>query len=91
MPTILYLRFNRAIRSLSSFKDVQAYYIGCQGLMIYAAVCALTGHALASPSLMVPATTFVGVGMSFLRTNLRAGAVASANDELEAHVAQRAG
>lgn len=91
VPTILYLRFNRAIRRLSSFKDVRAYYIGCQGLIVYAATCALTGHALASPSLMVPTATIIGVGMSFLRTNLREGSMASINGKLEAHVAQRVG
>ena len=55
--------------------------------LVLAAICAVTGHALASPSLMVPATTLVGVGMAFLRANLREGATASAIDEVEVHMA----
>jgi O-antigen ligase len=91
IPIILYFRFNRAVRKLSSFRDERAYFIACQGLIVYAAVCALTGHALASPSMMVPVATLVGVGMSFLRTNFRLGALVSAKDEPDAPAAQPIG
>lgn len=67
---MLYRRCAKAV-DLFPMRTVSAYYVACQGLIIYILVCALTGHALASPSVMVPVVTIVGVGIAYYRTVLK--------------------
>lgn len=68
---LLYVKFDKAIRRLKAFKELKSYFVACQGLIVFALGCALTGHALASPSIMVPVLTILGAGMAFIRTNVK--------------------
>jgi hypothetical protein len=66
--------FRRCYKAEQIFFPVQSarsYYVACQGLTIYILSCALTGHALASPSVMVPVVTILGVGMAYYRSVLK--------------------
>jgi hypothetical protein len=68
---LLYGRLGKASRLLCDFIEIRAYLVASQGLVVYALGCALTGHALASPSLMVPVFTILGTGIAFIRTNIK--------------------
>lgn len=68
---MIYWRAKRAARVFSVVPEVRAYFVACQGLVIYVMACALTGHALVAPSVMVPTTTLLGVGMAYVRCNLK--------------------
>lgn len=74
MWIMLYRRCAKAEDLFHPVRSVAAYYVACQGLIIYILVCGLTGHALASPSVMVPVVTIVGVGIAYYRTAVKCGA-----------------
>lgn len=67
----MYIRVHRGSKILHSFRNTRAYLVACEGLIVYALACALTGHALASPSVMIPVLCIVGTGIAYLRTVLR--------------------
>ena len=67
----LFLRVHKGAKLLVNFQDIKAYMVACEALIIYSLMCAVTGHALASPSLMIPVFTIVGMGMAYLRTNVQ--------------------
>jgi hypothetical protein len=67
----IYLRSLKAEKLFKHIQSVRAYYVGCQALVVYILVCALTGHALASPSVMLPVVTILGVGLAFYRSSLK--------------------
>jgi O-antigen ligase len=71
MWLMLYLRCVRAESVFYPFQSMRSYYVACQGLIIYIVFCAFTGHALASPSVMIPVVTIVGVGIAHYRTILK--------------------
>lgn len=66
----LYRRFSRASTILQPVRELKAYFVAGQGLIVFIMTCALTGHSLGSPSVMVPTMTLLGVGIAFLRGNL---------------------
>jgi hypothetical protein len=68
---LLYRRCGKAAFILRPLRDLSAYFIAGQGLIIFILTCALTGHALGSPSVMLPTMTLLGVAIAFLRTNLQ--------------------
>jgi hypothetical protein len=70
MWLMLYRRCGKAARVFHPVQSLRAYYFACQGLIIYILACALTGHALASPSVMVPVVTVVGIGIAYYRSAL---------------------
>jgi hypothetical protein len=67
----LYRRCGRASVILEPIRELKAYFVAGQGLIVFILACAVTGHALGSPSVMVPTMTLLGVGIAFLRSNLR--------------------
>jgi O-antigen ligase len=81
---ILYRRFGRACRLLNDFAELRAYFVACQGLIVFALSCSLTGHALASPSIMIPVLTMLGAGIAFLRTNVKRVAKDKCGDRADA-------
>jgi O-antigen ligase len=60
-------RVRRAIARHAASRDVSAYLKACEGIIVFALIAALFGHALASPSLGIPALTVVGIGISYDR------------------------
>ena len=71
MWLMIYLRCLKAEKIFTPFRTERSYYVACQGLVIYILVCALTGHALASPSVMVPVVTILGMGLAHYRNVVR--------------------
>lgn len=67
----MYFRCYKAEKIFFPLQTERAYYVACQGLVVYILVCALTGHALASPSVMVPVVTIIGVGVAYFRTVIK--------------------
>lgn len=67
---MIYFRSLKAEYLFKPFQQIRAYYVACQGIVVYIMFCALTGHALASPSVMVPVTTILGVGLAFYRNSV---------------------
>ena len=68
---MLFMRCLQAEKVFKPFQTQRSYYVACQGLVIYILACALTGHALASPSVMVPVVTILGVGIAHYRTVIK--------------------
>lgn len=66
----LYLRFQRAAKVLTQIRELKAFLIAGQGMIVFILACGLTGHSLGSPSVMVPTMTVLGIGSAFLRGNL---------------------
>jgi O-antigen ligase len=66
----LYRRCGRAAKMLKPIRELRAYFVAGQGLIVFILACGLTGHALAAPSVMVPTMTLLGVAIAYLRTNL---------------------
>lgn len=66
----LYRRCGRAVGAFEAVLDLQAYFVAMQALVVFILTCALTGHALGSPSVMIPTMVLLGVGTAFLRGNL---------------------
>lgn len=67
---ILFRRCGRAIDAFAGLTDLKAYYVALQGNIVFILTCGLTGHALGSPSVMLPTMVLLGAGSSFLRGNL---------------------
>jgi|GEM_PF-2525909 len=67
----IYRRFSRASIILQPLRELKSYFVAGQGLIVFIMTCAMTGHSLGSPSVMVPTMVLLGVGIAFLRTNLR--------------------
>jgi O-antigen ligase len=67
---IIYYRCQRAIQLMKSIDELRAFFIAAQALIVFILTCALTGHALGSPSVMLPTMVILGVAVSFLRGNL---------------------
>lgn len=68
----IYLRLRRAAREFASRNEAYAFFVACQGSIIFILVCALTGHALAAPSIGVPVATLVSIAMAYHRYLRRA-------------------
>jgi hypothetical protein len=66
----LYLRCQRATQILAQVRELKAYFVAAQGMIVFILVCALTGHAMGSPSVLLPTMTILGLGTAFLRGNL---------------------
>lgn len=63
----MYYRMKRAARRYAALKDAHSLFRTAQGVVIYSLVAALTGHALAAPSLVLPATVVLGVALAYQR------------------------
>ena len=63
----MYRRLLRAAAQFHMLKDAYALFSAGQYLIVYCLFAALTGHALASPSIMVPATTLIGLALGYHR------------------------
>ena len=68
---VMFLRCLKAEKIFTPFRNERSYFVACQGLIIYILFCALTGHALASPSVMIPVVTILGMGLAHYRNVLR--------------------
>lgn len=66
----LYLRCQRAIRILAHLRELKAFFVAAQGMVVFILACALTGHAVGSPSVLIPTMTILGVATAFLRGNV---------------------
>lgn len=66
----LYLRCQRATQVLAQVRELKAFYVAAQGMIVFILACALTGHAVGSPSVLVPTMTILGVATAFLRGNV---------------------
>ncbi len=66
----LYIRCQRAIKALVQVRELKAFFVAAQGLIVFILTCALTGHAVGSPSVLVPTMVILGVATSYLRGNL---------------------
>lgn len=63
----IYWRLRRAARRYAAFKDAHSLFRAAQGVVIFSLVAALPGHALAAPSLVLPATAVLGVALAYQR------------------------
>lgn len=66
----LYFRARKAETVFRPIQSLRAYYVASQALVVYILTCALTGHALAAPSVMIPVLTILGTGAAYYRTSL---------------------
>ena len=66
----LYMRCQRATRILAQTRELKAFFVAAQGMVVFILTCALTGHAVGSPSVLLPTMTILGVATAFLRSNL---------------------
>lgn len=66
----LYLRCQRATRILAQVRELKAFFVAAQGMIVFILACALTGHAVGSPSVLLPTMVILGVATSFMRGNL---------------------
>ena len=66
----LYMRCQRATRILAQATELKAFFVAAQGMVVFILTCALTGHAVGSPSVLLPTMTILGVATAFLRGNL---------------------
>jgi O-antigen ligase len=64
----IYFRLLAAAREYQDWKAMRSLMIASQGMVVFALFSALTGHALASPSLMLPLTTVAGVALAAQRS-----------------------
>ncbi len=64
----IYFRLLAAAREYRDWKDMRSLMIASQGMVVFALFSALAGHSLASPSLMLPLTTVVGVALAAQRS-----------------------
>lgn len=79
---MIFTRSVKAERLFRPYQSIRSYYVACQGLVIYILICALTGHALASPSVMVPVVTILGIGLAFYRNAVKVAAAETPTDKL---------
>jgi len=63
----LYMRLTGARRHFGGLKDPRSFFVAAQGLIPFSMAAALTGHALAAPSLMIPVTTIIGMAVAYDR------------------------
>ncbi len=68
---LLLRRVQRAGKAHATSPDLSAYMKASEGIIVFALVAALFGHALAAPSLCIPALTIIGVGISYDRVPTR--------------------
>lgn len=68
----MYWRLSRAARRYAALKDAHSLFMAGQGVVVFSLIAALTGHALAAPSLVLPATTVLGVALAYQRFLARA-------------------
>jgi len=66
---LIYYRLHIAAKYFSDQVKLLAYFQAAQGLVVFSMTAALTGHALASPSLTLPVMTIIGAGLAFQRAN----------------------
>jgi O-antigen ligase len=64
---VAYRRLGRGARALAAAPEARALAVAAQGLIVFALVAALVGHALAAPSVMIPVTTLVGLTLAYHR------------------------
>lgn len=69
----LYFRCRKAETLFKPIQNLRAYYVASQGLVVYILTCALTGHALAAPSVMIPVLTLLGAGAAYYREAVKIG------------------
>ena len=62
-----YFRLQKGIRRYANLKDMVAFFTAAQGVIVFSLVAGLTGHALAAPSLGIPALTTIGLAIALLR------------------------
>jgi O-antigen ligase len=76
----MWRRISAARRAFAAEPQVAAYFEAAQGLVVFAFVAALFGHALAAPTLGVPVLTILGLGISYSRwrSHVAVGAAAGA-------------
>jgi len=67
----IYFRLQAGSREFSDWRDMRALMIASQGLVVFGLFAALTGHALAAPSLLLPVTTVIGVALAAQRSFAR--------------------
>ena len=65
-----YLRCQRASRVLAQVRDLKAFFVAAQGMIVFILTCALTGHAVGSPSVLLPTMVILGLATAFIRGNL---------------------
>jgi O-antigen ligase len=63
----LYSRMRLAASRYRNWKHVSAFFISAQAGVVFCLTAALTGHALAAPSLMLPALTVLGTALAYQR------------------------
>ena len=66
----LYLRCQWACRVLVQVRDLKAFFVAAQGMIVFILTCALTGHAVGSPSVLLPTMVILGLATAFIRGNL---------------------
>lgn len=81
----LFFRARKAETLFKPLQSVRAYFVACQALVVYLLACALTGHALAAPSVMVPVVTILGVGAAYYRTAVAIGPPSADNPQEHTH------
>lgn len=54
-------------RCLVAAPDIAAYFVACQGLIIFVLACSMFGHAFASPITGVPVLAIIAVGLAYRR------------------------
>lgn len=64
----IYFRLQSGSREFQNWKDMYSLMVASQGVVIFALFCALTGHALASPSLMLPTAMVIGLALAAQRS-----------------------
>ena len=64
----IYFRLQAGTREFRDWKDMHSLMVASQGVVIFALFSALTGHALAAPSLMLPVTVVIGVALAAQRS-----------------------
>ncbi len=64
----IYFRLQAAVREYKDWKDMRSLMMAAQGMVVFALFSALTGHALAAPSLMLPLSIVVGVALAAQRS-----------------------
>jgi hypothetical protein len=67
---LLYRRCQHAAKSLAQIRELSAFFVSAQGMIVFILACALTGHAVGSPSVLFPTMTILGLASAFLRGNL---------------------
>lgn len=70
MWVYIYFRVDDLTTAFHVFPQVAAFGLAVQGLIVFAAGCALTGHAFGAPSSMIILTLICGVALSFRRNSV---------------------